>query len=80
MPYFVQYSKEMPACLLFTMSYFLFLEAEFLHQNSVRALIRALDEFEVTAAIRYEAQKSTAGVLVLSIFIQMCRKFLDPTG
>lgn len=55
----------------------LFLEAEFLHERAVSALVVLLQVFQMLAAIRNETQKAAAGVLVLVVFAQMSGKLLD---
>lgn len=58
----------------------LLLETELLHQSTVHTFIIDLQVLQMLAAVGDEAQKPSAAVRILAIFIQMDRKFLDSTG
>lgn len=55
----------------------LFLETKLFDKCVVAALVGCFEVLQVATTIRNEAKETTARVLVLRIFLEVCRKFID---
>jgi hypothetical protein len=58
----------------------LLLQAELLDDRAVLATVVLLEVLEVRAALCDKTQKTAAGVLVLTVFVEMGAQFLDTAG